>query len=288
MKYYGLRIFTLAILMISLLGMNILPVSADELPDAAYITNFIGYAQQRNLTCEARSAADVAAFWGINTTEAEVFDMLPKSTNPEDGFVGSPDDWWGNLPPGSYGVHAIPVARTMRKLGLQAKKGRNLEWDVLRAEIAAGRPVIVWVVGQMWAGEPILYTAEDGSYVITARFEHTMILTGYSAESVQVLDSYSGASLSYSLKAFMTSWEVLGKQAVLVKGVNCTDCQAVDQSPVKPDSSASVPEFYSVQPGEYLIMLAERYGLDWRSLAEINQVYSPWILYPGQTLRLRY
>ncbi len=287
MKYSGLKTLSLIILIISLLGQNVLSVAADELPTEAYITNFIGYAQQRNLTCEARSAADVAAYWGINVTEAEMFDMLPKSTNPEAGFVGNPDDWWGNIPPLSYGVHAIPVARTMRKLGLQAKKGRNLEWDVLRAEIAAGRPVIVWIIGQMWAGDPILFTAEDGSYIITARFEHTMVLTGYSAESVQVFDSYSGVSQSYSLISFIKSWEVLGKQAVIVKGVNSNDDQALDQPETIPDPKAAIPEYYSVQPGEYLILLAERYGLDWRSLAQINQLYYPWILYPGQSLRLR-
>ena len=82
--------------------------------------------------------------------------------------------------------------KALRKLGLAAKKGRNLEWDTLRSEIAAGHPVIVWIVGQMWAGEPVLYTTSDGSQTLTARFEHTMVLTGYTASQVQVLDSYSG------------------------------------------------------------------------------------------------
>ena len=286
------------------------PVLAEDIPEEAFIDGFIGYAQQHTLTCEARSAADLAGFWGITITEDQMFDKFPKSENPEEGFVGNPDDYWGNIPPYSYGVHATPVAKALRKLGLSAKKGRNLEWDTLRSEIAAGHPVIVWIVGQMWAGEPVLYTSADGSQTLTARFEHTMVLTGYTASQVQVLDSYSGYSLTYSLASFLQSWKVLGNQAVIVQGYNCEDCssattnstQIPDETLNKPESDSAsipatpipeptqvnkVPENYTVQRGEYLILLANRFGLDWRRLAELNNLTSPWVIHPGQVIKLR-
>jgi uncharacterized protein YvpB len=311
MNYRNLRVFFLILLIISMLyGTN--PVLAEDIPEEAFIDGFIGYAQQHTLTCEARSAADLAGFWGITITEDQMFDKFPKSENPEVGFVGNPDDYWGNIPPYSYGIHATPVAKVLRKLGLAAKKGRNLEWDTLRSEIAAGHPVIVWIVGQMWAGEPVLYTTSDGSQTLTARFEHTMVLTGYTASQVQVLDSYSGFSLTYSLASFLQSWKVLGNQAVIVQGYKCLDCGSgtststpipdetlTTQEPI-PDPAIitptliadlnqgeKVPKNYTVQRGEYLIMLAKRFGLDWRRLAELNNLTDPWVIHPGQVIILR-
>jgi uncharacterized protein YvpB len=311
MNYRNLRVFFLILLIISML-IGTSPVLAEDIPEEAFIDGFIGYAQQHTLTCEARSAADLAGFWGITITEDQMFEKFPKSENPETGFVGNPDDYWGNIPPNSYGIHATPVAKALRKLGLVAKKGRNLEWDTLRSEIAAGHPVIVWIVGQMWAGEPVLYTAADGSQTLTARFEHTMVLTGYTASQVQVLDSYSGFSLTYSLASFLISWKVLGNQAVIVQGYACLDCGSdistttaipgeilntpsqvpdstlVSSTPTPNTSQVNpVPKNYTVQRGEYLILLANRFGLDWRRLAELNNLTSPWVIHPGQVIILR-
>lgn len=273
----------------ALLFGTVQPASADDLPEEAYVTGFVGYPQQRALTCEIRAAVDVATFWGVSITETELFNKIPESKNPETGFVGNPNDRWGSIPPMSYGVHAPPIARALRKLGLVAKKGRNLEWDDLRAEIAAGHPVIVWIIGLMWAGEPVAYTAEDGSETVVARFEHTMVLTGYSKYQVQVVDSYTGVLLTFPVETFLQSWSVLENQAVLVQGIECQDCEASkpeEPSIPVPDNNSKAPKYYVVQPGEYLIQLAERFGLDWRDLAAINDIHSPWVLYPGQKIIL--
>jgi uncharacterized protein YvpB len=278
------------VIAITLIFVNVQPVFADDLPTEASVTGFIGYPQQRSLTCEIRSAVDVASFWGVSITEEELFDKIPESKNPETGFVGNPNGAWGNIPPLAYGVHAPPIARVLRKLGLVAKKGRNLEWDDLRAEIAAGRPVIVWIIGSMWAGEPIEYTAEDGSQAVVARFEHTMVLIGYSEYQVQVIDSYTGALFTFPVETFLQSWGVLENQAVLVQGLDCQDCTSSDLSkevtPL-PENASKTPKYYIVQPSEYLIQLGERFGMDWRELARINNIQYPWVLYPGQKIKLK-
>ena len=38
---------------------------ADELPPSAFVEELIGYPQEHNLSCESRSATDLAAFWGV-------------------------------------------------------------------------------------------------------------------------------------------------------------------------------------------------------------------------------
>lgn len=64
------------VIAISLIFVNVQPVFADDLPAEAYVTGFVGYPQQRSLTCEIRSAVDVASFWGVSITEEELFDKI--------------------------------------------------------------------------------------------------------------------------------------------------------------------------------------------------------------------
>jgi uncharacterized protein YvpB len=191
---------------------------AIELPENAYVEGISGHRQSFSLSCEARSAADVANFWGVDVSEKKFLKSLPRSENPDKGFVGSPNGIWGNIPPASYGVHAAPVAETLVRFGLEAQAHVGLSLDDLRREIAAGRPVIVWVIGQMNQGNPVQYRARDGSVVRVAYFEHTMVLVGYDSNQVYVLDAYTGREQSYPLKTFTASWKVLDRMAVTVSG----------------------------------------------------------------------
>jgi len=74
------------------------------------LDDFLGYAQLYTLDCESRSAVDWAAYLGYSINEQGFLDSLPKTDNPETGFVGDYTGPNGNIPPLSYGVHAAPVA----------------------------------------------------------------------------------------------------------------------------------------------------------------------------------
>lgn len=259
-----------------------LPVSGQEdLPAQAYISGVIGHAQSYTLSCEARSASDWAAFWGVTAYEADILSALPRSDNPDEGFVGDPNDAWGNIPPASYGVHSAPIARVLRSYGLDAHKAKGLSWDDLRAEIASGRPVIVWIIGQMWNGTPRTYTASDGKETIVARYEHTMILIGYTEDTVSVVDGYSGLTQTYPLSSFLTSWSILGNQAVLGNGNPDGEPAPVD-SPTEAINGLS----YTVQRGDFLSEVASRYGLNWMDVAQANHITYPYMLYTGQVIIL--
>jgi uncharacterized protein YvpB len=245
---------------------NVSAATGNSLPNTAYITGVVGHAQGYSLSCESRSAADWAAFWGVSLGEEEFLNALPRADDPDEGFVGEPDDTWGFIPPKGYGVHAGPVAVTLQGFGLEAEAYRELGWDDLRQEIDAGRPVIVWVIGQMWGGNAVRYEAPDGSTSTVAPYEHTMILTGYSPETVQVVDAYTGQYQSYGLKTFLKSWGVLGNMAILGSAGPAHDAET--SPPVGVES-------YTVQPGEYLVELAERFGTTWQDLAELNSIGYP-------------
>ena len=84
---------------------------AQTLPERAYISGLVGSAQRFTLSCESRSAVDWASYWGVSIREKKFLNSLPKTDNPDTGFVGNPNAEWGNLPPYSYGVHAEPAHR---------------------------------------------------------------------------------------------------------------------------------------------------------------------------------
>lgn len=181
-------------------------------PKQAFISGISGRSQALPLDCESRSAVDWANFFGVKIDELDFFNRIPKSDNPDAGFVGSVYGSWGQIPPAPYGVHTEPVAEILRTYGLSAYIHRPLSLDQLRSEIASGRPVIVWIVGSVVNGIPVYYKASDGHITVVAPYEHTVIVTGYSESSVYYLN---GSNLySKSIEQFLDSWSVMGNMAV--------------------------------------------------------------------------
>jgi len=189
-----------------------------NLPSNASVSGMSGQNQTLNLDCESRSAVDWAKHFGINIAEIDFLNRLPISDDPEVGFVGDPDGVWGYMPPNDYGVHAPPVAALLRNYGLTANSFRSLQWDDLRAEIASGNPVIVWIIGganyNLVNGVPHIYTsASTGDTTIVAPWEHTVIVVGYSPTDVTILNGSQFRSIP--LNQFLDSWSVLDFMAVL-------------------------------------------------------------------------
>lgn len=183
------------------------------LPASAAVQGIQGHKQSMPLSCEARSAVDWAAYFGTEIDEGKFFNGLPRSDNPEEGFVGDVYGSWGQIPPDDYGVHAKPIAQRLREYGLNAKHLRQMTLEELMAEIAAGRPVIVWVVGHVNRGTPVPYTSASGEITTVAKFEHTVIVTGYTEHKITVVDGAREFTIYQG--EFLKSWNVLENQAVV-------------------------------------------------------------------------
>lgn len=182
------------------------------LPSQAIINGVTGKDQSLPLDCESRSAVDWAKFFGYNIGEIAFYNNLPISDNPDKGFVGNVNGRWGQIPPNDYGVHAEPVANLLRQYGVQAYAHHRLSWPELKAEIAAGRPVFVWIVGSVDNGIPELYTPLDGLHTVVARYEHTVIVTGYTQSRVYYLN---GDTIYFkTITQFLDSWSALGNMAI--------------------------------------------------------------------------
>jgi uncharacterized protein YvpB len=156
---------------------------------------------------------DWAGYFGVAIDEIEFFGRLPVSDDPDAGFVGNVYGAWGQIPPADYGVHAAPVAAVLQGYGVPARAVTGMTWDEARAEIDSSRPVIAWVVGAVSNGTATAYTAAStGHTTVVARLEHTVIVVGYGADTVTVLDG--GQQYDRSLAQFLASWGVLGNMAI--------------------------------------------------------------------------
>ena len=183
---------------------------------SAYVSGFTGYAQTYNLDCETRSAVDLAAYFGVNINSDEFLHFRPKSDDPNEGFVGSWTDARGHIPPASYGVYQEPVAALLRQYGLNAVGAYAYTEEALKAQISAGKPVMVWVVGNVELGYAVPYTAAStGHTTYVVPYQHTVVVIGYDENGVTIQDG----ALRYvrDWKTFLLSWGALGNRAIYVR-----------------------------------------------------------------------
>lgn len=196
----------------------ILTAYADDTPPTAFVEGVAGHPQEHNLSCESRSATDLSAFWGVVFSEDDFFHRLPKSDNPYRGFLGDVDLPPGSMPPAGYGVYAGPVAADLRSFGLDTQARQEWNLDGLKAELAAGRAVILWATYDMQLPGTQTWTSSDGATSVVVQWQHTFVAVGYDESGVYLVDAYDGVTKHFSYEAFVPAWEQLGRQAVTATG----------------------------------------------------------------------
>ncbi len=164
------------------------------------------------LDCEAAAATQWAAYYGVKIDEIEFQRFLPRSDNPDYGFVGNVNDAWGEVPPHGYGVYAGPVAALLNTYHVPAAAYKDFTLEQLKAKIAADDPVIAWVVGNVEAGTAYPYLDSKGRTVMVAAYEHVIIVTGYTADVIRY--TTEGEDYSVTIQTFMKSFAVLGNMVV--------------------------------------------------------------------------
>jgi uncharacterized protein YvpB len=189
-------------------------LSAEQaLPTEYHIYNIWGHRQYFPIGCEASATMDWANYFGIEINEFNFQYQLPQSDNPDLGFVGSVEGPWGQVPPYAYGVHAEPVAKVLREqYGMNAQGVKGFTLEQLKAEVAANRPVIAWVIGNCVGGVPYEYTDSEGNITTVAAYEHVVIVTGYTDETIRYMNN--GKFYDIPTEYFLNSWSVLGNMVV--------------------------------------------------------------------------
>ncbi len=186
---------------------------SNEQPPSHYIWNILGHRQYFSIGCEASAADDWAKYFGVEVNEFHFQVRLPLSDNPDLGFVGDVTGPWGQVPPYAYGVHAAPVAQVLREYyGMNAAGVKGFTLEELKGQIAADKPVIAWVIGNCTWSEPYEYTDQAGNTVVTAPYEHVVIVTGYNETHIRYMSN--GKFYDIPTEYFERSWEVLGNMVV--------------------------------------------------------------------------
>jgi uncharacterized protein YvpB len=184
-----------------------------ELPKEHYILNIVGHKQYFSLGCETATTKDWANYLGFDFNEFEFQYRFPLSDNPDYGFVGDVNSPWGQVPPYGYGVHAGPVADLLNAYGIPAKAYKNYTLDQVMAKVAADKPVIAWVIGNVVGGVPYEYTDKEGRKVTVAAYEHVVIVTGYNDKKLRYMTN--GKFFETPKEVFLKSWGVLGNMVVV-------------------------------------------------------------------------
>jgi uncharacterized protein YvpB len=194
-------------------GVTTVPTDETGLPVEHYVYGLWGHKQYFKLGCETAATIAWANYFGVAINEFEFQYKLPISDNPEVGFVGSVNSKWGQTPPFAYGVHAKPVAQLLQEYGVNATAVKNFPLEKLKQQIAADRPVVVWVIGNMVGGIPAEYTAKDGQKTIVAAYEHAVVITGYNEKNIRYLNNEK--FFDVPIEVFSNSWKVLGNMALI-------------------------------------------------------------------------
>lgn len=185
------------------------------IPEEYYIYSIWGHRQYFPIGCEASAVTDWARFFGWEINEFNFQYQLPQSDNPDLGFVGSVEGPWGQVPPYSYGVHAAPVAKVLvEEYDIQARAVKGFSLEELKKEIAAERPVIVWVIGNCVGGVPHEYIDREGNTTIVAPYQHVVIVTGYAQDTIRYMNN--GKFYDIPNDYFLRSWGVLGNMALIL------------------------------------------------------------------------
>jgi uncharacterized protein YvpB len=178
------------------------------------LQDFTAHKQLLALDCESAAAVDWAKYLGVTIDEYEFQHGIPISDNPDIGFVGYSTGPWGQVPPYAYGVHAGPIADRLQQYGLNAVAVKGATLEQVKRELAAGRPVIVWVIGNCVGGIPYEYTDTKGNKVTVAAYEHVIILYGFDGDNLY----YFNVGKRYMIPSavFQNSWGVLGNMVIVL------------------------------------------------------------------------
>jgi len=187
--------------------------------------------------CEGASACSLLRFTGYNVTLKEMMGDIPcgaiyyqngRRYGPSiyEKFVGNPKGTYTSANPG-YGAFAPVVTKAMNT-AIQDHNGKKTAKNITGADVSAlykhlrkGRPLVVWATYNMMnptsKNSWYIKTSSGDQYFSYPRGTHVMVLTGYDANYIYVMDPYGGNSKTFSRSTFNTRYKLLGQQAIVVQ-----------------------------------------------------------------------
>ena len=142
--------------------------------------------------CEMTATTMMLQYAGVNISKEQFASQVPRSSNPNTGFVGDPASAYG------IGLYIYPqgLLPTLRHYLPSAEDFSGVSLQRLKVQLAKGHPVVAWVQGL------------DGFA------SHTVTLTGYTATTVSYNDPWHGQHSRMDNQAFEAMWQLNGRRAL--------------------------------------------------------------------------
>jgi uncharacterized protein YvpB len=186
--------------------------ATNTIPSASKIPDMPVFAQQRTLSCEYSATRAAVARWGVNIEEHEFINAIGFNANPHIAFRGNINGVFGGTT--DYGIYPEPIALFLNTRGFHTKLLIG-GLDELKAEIAMGRPVVVWVPAGAGWGSPFETSFEGANFKLMP-YEHAVNIYGYNEGGVFVADPGFGTYDFYSWDAFSRAWSYLDNMAMSI------------------------------------------------------------------------
>ncbi|HPZ01000.1 MAG TPA: C39 family peptidase, partial [Clostridiales bacterium] len=177
--------------------------------------------------CEAASATMLLQYYGYSVSLTEMVNAIPRQDlYKENGkvygpditqaFVGDPRQRYTDPRPG-YGVFAPALTRSIQQV-VNRHGGDHIvqnisgcSFDEMLRILDSGHPLIVWATYKMKVPTQVnawYIKNGDGTdrYFEYPRGTHVMILSGYDASTVTVVDPYGNGVLRFNRKTFYDRW----------------------------------------------------------------------------------
>jgi uncharacterized protein YvpB len=195
------RGFVASLLGIFLLSLGV-PSAAQAASGTVRIVGFPALHQAYSLSCEYAAASAVTRYWGTVVTEQIFLRAVPASPNPHLGFRGDITADFGGII--DYGVYAEPLVPVLERAGYQAAVYYNDQARLL-ANLRSGNPVVVWLTAGTQARTVLTRTYAGETFTLVPG-EHALVVYGYTASAVNVMDVATGGYTQIAWASFLRRW----------------------------------------------------------------------------------
>lgn len=187
--------------------------TAEAAPDQAMIDGFPSVAQWYNLDCEYAASAAITLFWGNLVSQSVFMAEVPQNANPHLGFRGDINGTGGGID--DYGIYAEPLAKVLEAHGYNAVVFYG-GVSRLKANVAAGNPVQVWITTGKYTERTATREMLDGNSFKLVPSEHSVVVYGYDSYGVYLMDVGDGGFYHTDWDSFTRRWGYFDEMSLVI------------------------------------------------------------------------
>ena len=166
-------------------------VNGGQYKIASWISGVPLIAQRPELPngCEITAVTMMLQYAGAKVSKMEMAREMPRSSNPNYGYIGQP--WDGT------GITIFPPAlmNLVEKYAGTAKNLTGQNFDAIKYQINIGHPVVTW------------NTLHGFPY-------HALVVTGYDANNVYYNDCWTNQTTQMGINQFISNWNTQKRRAI--------------------------------------------------------------------------